>query len=490
MRLRYPLYSKILFWFFLNVALLGGAFYAFFAMQLRLRLDSLLSGRTGERVVAVTNVISRELRESPRESWNEILARFSDGYDVKFYVFRERGEQIGGPTMDFPAELNDVIKNKGNPPGIRPLGPLGRRRPAAVIQPVDASPKPPDPLFLIRTTKPVRYWTGVRAEVRSKDLRPPHTGIVVIMSESLTSGGLFLDLRPWILTGAGVIALCLLFWLPLVHGITRSIRQMTVATERIAEGQFASHVQAKRRDELGRLGRAINRMAARLEGFVTGQKRFLGDIAHELCSPIARIQMALGVLEQRLATGDTGSIEDLREEVEHMSEMVEELLLFSKASFQVSEVKLQRVQVSPLLDKVLARESSNDVTIKTDLEEGTAVLADEKLLSRSIANLVRNAVRYAGDSGPVTVSAKPNGTGVDVTVADSGPGVPEEGLQRIFDPFFRPESSRTRESGGAGLGLAIVKSCIEACNGSVTCKNREPSGFEVTLHLATAPAGT
>ena len=99
--------------------------------------------------------------------------------------------------------------------------------------------------------------------------------------------------------GFACVLVSVLFWLPLVRGITHSISQITRATEQIAAGRFDARVATGRRDELGRLGEAINQMATRLSGFVTGQRRFMGDIAHELCSPIARIQMALGILEHR-----------------------------------------------------------------------------------------------------------------------------------------------------------------------------------------------
>src|SRR5439155_20847176 len=131
-----------------------------------------------------------------------------------------------------------------------------------------------------------------------------------------------------------------LLWFPLIRGITRSIGQMTQATREIAEGRFDGRVNERRRDELGALGQSVNRMAARLAGFVTGQKRFLGDTSNELCSPIARIQMALGILEQRADEKQKAYVADLREEVQHISNLVNELLSFSKASLGASTVTL------------------------------------------------------------------------------------------------------------------------------------------------------
>src|SRR5262249_23567936 len=92
--------------------------------------------------------------------------------------------------------------------------------------------------------------------------------------------------------------------------------------------------------------------------------------------------------------------------------------------------------------------------------------------------------RYAGEDGPITVTARRQDGRVLLTVADCGPGLPEEALEEVFAPFYRPEAARSRDTGGAGLGLAVVKSCIEGCRGTVVCRNREPSGLEVTISLA------
>jgi two-component system sensor histidine kinase CpxA len=115
-----------------------------------------------------------------------------------------------------------------------------------------------------------------------------------------------------------------------------------------------------------------------------------------------------------------------------------------------------------------------------------SVLADENLLERALANLIRNAIRHSGGSQIVVTVWREDGDEVAISIADSGPGVPEESITRIFDPFFRPDVSRSRETGGAGLGLAIVKTCVELCGGSVSCRNRQPTGLEVILRLQAA----
>jgi two-component system sensor histidine kinase CpxA len=303
------------------------------------------------------------------------------------------------------------------------------------------------------------------------------------MSETLSGGGLFLDIKPWLIVGFSAIVVSVLFWLPLVRRITRSISQMTDATEQVAGGHFDILVPEGRSDELGRLGQAINRMTSRLKGFVTGQKRFLGDVAHELCSPLARIQVGLGILEQRADKQQQTYVADVRDEIQHISTLVNELLSFSKASLGASTIQLSPLSVCELARRAIEREKTDGAEIRLDIEDDLRVMAEPELLLRSLSNLLRNAIRYAGQAGPVTISARADQKEAVLIVSDCGPGVPESELARIFDPFYRVDASRDLTMGGVGLGLTIVKRCIESCNGTVTCRNRQPSGLEVTLRL-------
>lgn len=506
MKLRFPLYAKILLWFFMNLAALGVAGLLISGAPFRFGLDSLLAGRSGDRIEAVSGLISSELRGSAREKRDEVLKRFSDAYHVRFFLFQNNGMQIAGEPVELPHQVRErLVEPRVLPPPRRdfpqfsPNPPPPPDRPPGYPRPPlnpDAAPNPPPqpppqvpaphPKMMLRTVNPVRYWVLVRfAGPRDKPDLPPEPLTLVAVSDSINGGGLFFDPMPWLAVGAGAILFSALLWLPLVRGITRSIRQMTHATEQIAEGRFDVRVNGARRDELGSLGGAINRMAARLAGFVGGQKRFLGDIAHELCSPLARAQMALGILEQRGDTAQRGYVDDVREEIELMSNLVNELLSFSKAALG-AQIKLEPVALRPLVEKAVGREAGDGARIEIAVAENLRVKAEPELLLRSLANLVRNAVRYAGNAGPIIISARSHGGNVALTVADSGPGVPSDALAQVFDPFYRLDPSRARETGGVGLGLAIVKTCTESCSGTVTARNREPCGLEVIITLRQA----
>jgi two-component system sensor histidine kinase CpxA len=136
---------------------------------------------------------------------------------------------------------------------------------------------------------------------------------------------------------------------------------------------------------------------------------------------------------------------------------------------------------------VLERERTEGAQVRTAVPDDLAVVADPELLARALANVVRNAVRYAGSAGPIDITARREQDEVIIEVCDSGVGVPAESLFQLFEPFYRPEASRGRDSGGVGLGLAIVKTCIQTCHGAVSARNLKPHGFCVAIVLSAIP---
>jgi len=520
-----PLYARVLGWFFLNLLLLAAGVFFVARFQFRFRLDSLLMGNAGERLDSVGAVVAGELRFHPRTEWDAILTRLGQGYGLKLLGYTPEGLQVAGEATVLPDEVRarfGELRGRGGPPGDRGPGTYpgaGERRergdridrngllptrPGEGPRSGDWG-RPPEPSgeggsgigsnprgggarprFLVRSVSGGGYWIGLRA--LPPEPGPGHLGptLLLAVSPSLSAGGLLLDPWPWIGAGLGAVLLSAIFWFPFVRGITRALSGMTAATERIAEGDFTPRAAVRRGDELGRLGYAIDRMAARLAGLVTGQKRFLGDVAHELCSPLARMEMALGVLDQKCEGRQREYVADVREEVRHMSGLVDELLSFSKASLRPKEVPLSPVPVVELVTRVIAREAPEGRTIEEAVAPGLVVLAEPELLARAVGNLLRNALRYAGEAGPISVQAILVGKEVHIAVADHGPGVPEGELSRLGEPFYRPELARTREGGGTGLGLAIVRQCVTACGGTLVLRNRKPVGFEAELRLTAA----
>jgi len=495
MRPRFPLSAKILFWFFANLLLIAVAAYAFLEFEFHLGPESLLGGRAGRRVDALADLVNGEIISEPAGHWDSVLERAGNLYGLHLLVVTPEGRRVAGEKVTLPP---DVLARLYRPPHPQPPGQLGLPPPPpdqGIPLPPQGmpGPEPPGPPGgprehrMIHTEHPSLYWLlmpvyqdrlGPTMEMFPG---PPYTLIAV--SESMGLGGLVLDFTPWVGAAVGIVVFSLLFWLPLVRGITGSIREMTGATARIAEGRFDIRVCAARRDELGILAASINGMAERLSGFVHGQKRFLGDIAHELCSPLARAQVALGILESQV---DAAVLEDLREEVQQISGLVNELLSFSKASLAAGRIKLESVSLRDMVARAIARENLPAEYVHSEIAGDLLVKAEPDLLCRALANILRNAVKYAGEAGPIEAIAQRIGADVILTVSDSGPGVPPEALAQIFDPFYRVDVSRARETGGTGLGLAIVKTCVESCGGRVSCHNREPHGLGVVITLPAA----
>jgi two-component system sensor histidine kinase CpxA len=487
-KLRIPIYGQILGWFFLNLAMLGAIFYLFARLELRLGLDSLLLGAAGDRIQAVGNIIAHELSEGGRAQWDAILSKFTEAYGIEFTLFLNDSSQLAGNKTELPEVVRQKIlegRVPTRPPLKEPLPPRPRK-PADAPTAQKAMRPIRDPKFMLHTSAPTRYWVGIRIPVADGEQPRRLQTTLLAASPSLGGGGLFLDVRPWLFAAGVAVLLSALLWVPFVRGLTRSIGELTGATERIAEGQFDIQVRAKRRDELGRLGHAVNRLAERLGGFVTGQKRFLGDVAHELCSPLARLQMALGIMEQHADERQRPCLEDLRGEAQEMSQLVNELLSLSKAGLKPANIKRVPVDLLEIVRRVAGREGGETTQVAIDVPAGLMALAEPDLLARALGNVLRNAIRYAADSGPITLTARAENELVRISVADCGLGVPPESLSKLFDPFYRVDSSRTRQTGGTGLGLTIVRSCLEACGGQATAHNREGGGLEVSLYLSRA----
>ena len=166
-----------------------------------------------------------------------------------------------------------------------------------------------------------------------------------------------------------------------------------------------------------------------------------------------------------------------------MSQLTDELLQFARAETIHEPVTLIRTNVADAVQIAIQRELTEGADISVAVDPSLYVQANTEFLIRSLANVLRNAVRYAAYRGPIRVSANRRDDRVVIRVTDCGPGVPEDSLDKIFAPFYRTDNARDRQTGGAGLGLAIVRTYIESCGGTVECRNRRPSGLEVLIQL-------
>lgn len=476
-RVRFPLFTKIICWVFLNLLFVGAILLFIFNLDFRLSPRSPFFPEPANRTEAVSRLISTEISQATRAQRDAVLAKYVGAYNLEFYVFDFQGRQIAGVEKEIPAEIITVMNRfrASLPPNESPT-------PSGTNNPPPGQPPLRQPL--VRTANPTLYWSVTH--VRFFESNPDETqrAFVLIASASRSGNGLFFDPTPWLLIAGAIAVFTIVFWLPFALGITRSIAKITEATEQIAEEDFNVRVSEKRADELGRLGKAINQLAARLAGFVYGQKRFLGDISHELNSPLARLQLALSIIEDGSNSKTLPYLEKAKEEVELMSKLIGELLMYSKAGIRATEVKLETVNLRRLVNEVVGRENpAEKAAVEISISDELEIQTSPDLLARALANLVRNAIRYAADAGEITISAADKADKIALTVSDRGAGVPDAELEKLFDPFYRVQSDRARESGGTGLGLAIVKTCVEACGGKVFARNRPAGGLEITVFL-------
>lgn len=484
---RFPLLAQVLGWLLIHLVLLGLGFFLFVRWQLGLGLDSLISGAAGERLAAFGEQVAGEIGSLPPDQADEAVARLA----------AERG--LRAVLVDHPVELRfpgDVPENvvervRGFRPPRRP-GPPGRPMFGPGRRPRGDEPPPPEgdeteaddemplskPIFLVRGDGGDGYWAGVvlRLEGRRAGYRPP--ALLLIRSDRIGGSGMFFDFTPWLWGGLAVLALSLAFWTPFVWSITRYVRRLTGATEQIAAGRFDVSLPPRGGDELASLGHAIESMADRLDHFVSGQKRFLGDAAHELCAPLARIRTALGILEMK--PDNPAMLESVQADTAELAALVDELLAFSRTGNR--KPAPERVEIEPLVLETVGREA-NGTGVAITVPPGLSVTADARLLGRAIGNLVRNSLVHAGPDARVAVTARAAGDEVRITVSDQGPGVPRDDLARIFEPFYRIDRSRSRDTGGTGLGLAIVRTAVEACGGSVEASLPDGGGLAVEIRL-------
>ncbi len=502
------LFTKILAWFFLNLILSAALVTLFFSFQPQVNFYSIFGQQISQRLRAAGMLISHDLNKTPRKNWSQILTRHQETQQVNFALVLADGScfsDISGKppkeviinarqTLELPPSRGEapphvffdpqgmgknhgIDNNKDTHKKFFPHPPMGKGRPPE-LEPLLAKPH-----LIMKTRNPKRYWTGIKIPLSLNASSRPKPGLLLVSSDSITGNGFFFDPLPWILVAGAVLLISMLLWVPLVRNITKPLRRMTLAAEEIARGRFDVTINEPRTDEIGRLAKAINHMTSRLAAFVTGQRRFLGDVSHELGSPISRIQMGLAILEQRTTGENQIRVKDVLEDVDHLGQLVNELLAFSRAEINAKSVKLTIVNLHPLVEEVIKREESGNTTIVNEISPDIRVKAAPDLLTRAVANLIRNAVKHAGHAGPVHISAETQKDKIALIVRDAGPGVPETMLDQLFEPFFRPEASRTRDSGGVGLGLAIVKTCIETCQGTVFACNDKSNGFTVTITL-------
>lgn len=280
--------------------------------------------------------------------------------------------------------------------------------------------------------------------------------------------------------------------------LTQPLRSLGLAAKSIAKGKLSTRVgqfKGHHRDELAELSQEFDRMAEQLEAMVNSKERLLQDISHELRSPLARLQIAIELGHNK--TGDKAKLEFNRMEMEclRLNTLIGEILEFTRLDKSPGQLNKALVPVLPLMQR-LVEDANFEFNhskhgILPDTSPVQQLYIDECLIHRALENIIRNAYRYSPPDEAVRIELSTDASKQHffIDVLDRGPGVPDEQLETIFNPFYRVDTSREKKTGGYGLGLAIADKAVKQHHGSIVAMNRERGGLHVriTLPIQDAP---
>lgn len=280
----------------------------------------------------------------------------------------------------------------------------------------------------------------------------------------------------------------------LARYLAAPIDRLRRATLAYARGDFSHRVGptlGRRRDEIVDLALALDHMAERLDTLMRAQRHLLRDVSHELRSPLARVQAALGLARQRAGGAAEAELDRIERETERLNDLIGQILSVSRldcdgeVALRVETIDLHEM-LAEIVDDAALEARSRDCSVKLAATTVATMDADPALLHSAFDNVLRNAIRHtaAGTFVSVSLAAEAGvGSAFVVRVEDRGPGIDEDMLPRIFEPFVRVGDARDRDSGGHGLGLAIAQRAIRAHGGRIHARNRAHGGLSVEIHL-------
>ncbi len=314
---------------------------------------------------------------------------------------------------------------------------------------------------------------------------PPGVGLISLQILYLSIGRFFL----WGALVAVAIAVALAFLLS--RRTLAPVKALTSAAERLGRGDFSQRVQIKDKSELGELAQTFNSMAVGLEHTEKLRQNMVADVAHELRTPLSNIQGYLEALRDGVVKPDEETIGSLYEEALVLSRLVDDLQELSLA--EAGELKLvqQAENIGEVIRRAVAavgvKKKASELSLAVELpEELPLANIDSRRIGEVLRNLLENAVAHTGRGGSITVMARQQGNWLEVSVADTGEGIPAEELPNIFERFYRVDKSRTRATGGSGLGLTIAKRLVEAHGGRIEVESQPGKGscFTFTVPVA------
>ena len=275
--------------------------------------------------------------------------------------------------------------------------------------------------------------------------------------------------------------------------VVAPVRAMSVATQRIADGQYDERVNVKGNDELAQLAEHFNQMAEKLDQVESMRRRLIGDVSHELGTPLTVIKGSVEGLMDGILPANEETFQQIYNETDRIYHLVDDLQELSRVEAHAYQLDIQPLDVSSLVKTVTKRltptAEAKRISLTFELHPNLPhVLADEGRAIQILTNLVGNSLKYTPEGGTVDVSAKRLNGDVHFSVHDTGIGIPPEHLKHIFDRFYRVDKSRSRQNGGgSGIGLTIARFLVEAHGGRIWAESAgegQGSTFNFTLPAA------
>ena len=420
----------------------------------RIRADTVLS----ERMAAWGDLIQRSLpgKDAPTEEQTTALLEWSQRLRLPLALDDAQGTRI--------VTSESFAERSAEPP--LPDGPMRDNRHRAYAVPLEDGRT----LWVMRPGRrsPPGFAPGGPGDRRGE---PPSWVALPFLPPAWQGGASLLLLLALLFMAVSVAA-----W-PVVNRLTRRLGRLRQGVEQFGAGELSHRVDVGGSDEVAAVASSFNQAAARIEALVRSHQSLLANASHELRSPLARMRMAVSMLDTASSAQRDGLKREIDQNVAELDALVEEVLLASRLDAARDTVRQDPIDLLGLVAEEAARVSAH--------VEGSAVgvRGDERLLRRAVRNLIDNAQRYGG--GAIDVVLATVATGVEVRVCDRGPGVPHTLRERIFEPFYRlPGHAET--AGGVGLGLSLVKQIAERHSGCVRCEPREGGGSCFVLSLPAA----
>lgn len=302
--------------------------------------------------------------------------------------------------------------------------------------------------------------------------------VTIVVASVLAVIGTRLGISPWATVPVAVLVALAVTQL-LARGMTSPLREMTLAAQRMAQGDYSQRVHASSRDEVGELARAFNRTAATLEMVDRHRRDLVANVSHELRTPIAALQAVLENLVDGVSNPGPGELRTALAQTERLGRLVGDLLDLSRVQEGVTPLRLKEVRLSDIFDDAVAQARADGVRYAVDVRpENLTVAADPDRLHQLLANLLDNAARYSPSGGEVRLSAERLGNAVHLTVADEGPGIAAADRSAVFERF----TTSAGHSSGTGLGLTISRWVAELHGGTIAvADSKRGCRIQVTL---------